>query len=351
MRPATGLCAPTGITARDLFAAEFPPAKFVVDGLVGDGLTVLGGKPKGGKSWLALLLGWAVAGGTEVDGRATWQGDVLYLALEDTRRRLQGRLKKLHADLGWEPPAALEIQTAWPRVDDGGLYFVAEWLEARKGTARLVIVDVLAKFRKPQKATGGSYADDYEAVGGLKDLVDAYGAAALFIHHTRKLKAEDPFDEMSGTNGISGPADTLWILDNEAGQEARLFVRGRDIAEATVPMRYTRESGRWVLGAARDGIDTTGRATGSGEAEGRVAQCRAWILKYLRTFAFPAVEVERDAKAAGFNPATVKNAKAELGRNGTGDITFRKDGSGCWWMGLAEPAPWNWRPQQTEIPE
>lgn len=333
---------PGGITASDLFGAEFPPPKFVVDGLIGDGLTVLGGKPKGGKSWLALLLGWAVASGQSVDGRATWQGEVLYLALEDTPRRLQGRLHKLHSDLGWEPPAALTIQTAWPRVDDGGLYGIAEWLEARKGAARLVIVDVLAKFRKPQKGSANNYADDYEAVGGLKEVVDHYGAAGLFVHHTRKLKAEDPFDEMSGTYGISGPADTLWILENEA-QESRLYVRGRDIAEATVPLRYTRDSGRWVLGAARDGIDTNGRA-GANPVEGRVAQCRAWMLTFLQTYAFPARELEEAAKTAGFNPATVKNAKAELGRQGTGEIAFRKDGAGVWWVGLGEPAPWRWRP-------
>lgn len=343
IRPASGTAVSKGISAHELFHADFPPARFVVDGLIGDGLTVLGGKPKGGKSWLALLLGWAIASGTEVDGRATWQGEVLYLALEDTRRRLQGRLKKLHAELGWTVPETLTIHTAWPRVDDGGLYFIGEWLEANRTTARLVIVDVLAKFRKPQKGNANNYSDDYEAVGGLKEMVDHFGVSALFLHHTRKLKAEDPFDEMSGTYGISGPADTLWILDNENGQDARLFVRGRDIAESTVPLRYTRESGRWVLGPAAEGIDTSGRA-GTNAAEGRVGQCRAWILDYLRAFAFPAKEVDEAAKVAGYNPATVKNAKAELGRNGTGQIAFRKDVSGVWWIGLGDAKGWRWRP-------
>jgi hypothetical protein len=342
VKPATD-AAPQGISATDLFSAEFPPPTFVVDGLIGDGLTVLGGKPKGGKSWLALLLGWAIAGGFEVDGRKTWQGEVLYLALEDTRRRLQGRMRKLHADLGWVPPETLTLHTAWPRVDDGGLYHVAEWLDAKKGTARLVIVDVLAKFRKPQKGSANNYADDYEAVGGLKDLVDHYGVSALFLHHTRKLRAEDPFDEMSGTYGISGPADTLWILDNENGEDARLYVRGRDIAEGTVPLKYTRESGRWVFGAACEGIDTSGRA-GTNQAEGRVGQCRAWLLDFLKTYASPAREVDQAAQAAGYNPATVKNAKAELGRSGTGQISFRKDTTGAWWVGLGEATTWRYRP-------
>lgn len=314
-----------------------------MDGLIGDGLTVLAGKPKGGKSWLALLLGWAVASGDAVDGRSVWQGDVLYLALEDTQRRLQWRMKKLHADLGWTPPETLTLHTAWPRVDDGGLYHIAEWLDAHKGTARLVMVDVLAKFRKPQKGGGNNYADDYEAVGGLKELVDHYACSALMLHHTRKLKADDPFDEISGTYGISGPADTLWMLDNENGQDARLFVRGRDIAEGTVPLKYTRDSGRWVCGATAEGIDTTGRA-GTNAAEGRVGQCKAWLLEYLRTYASPAREVDTAAKAAGYNPSTLKNAKAELGREGTGQIVFRKDGGGIWWVGLGEVATWRYRP-------
>jgi hypothetical protein len=311
---------------------------------------VLGGKPKGGKSWLALLLAWAIAAGESVDGRTVWQGEVLYLALEDTQRRLQSRLRKLHADLGWVVPETLTLQTAWPRVDDGGLYGIAEWLESRKGGARLVIVDVLAKFRKPQKGAANNYADDYEAVGGLKELVDHYGCSALFIHHTRKLRAEDPFDELSGTYGISGPADTLWILDSDSGQESRLYVRGRDVAEGTVPMRYSRESGRWVLGATAEGIDTTGRAAVGNQAEGRVGQCKAWLLGYLKTYAYPASEVEAAAKKAGFNPATVKNAKCDLGREGTGQIRFKKFTDG-WWVGLDGAGEWRCRPPTEVKPE
>jgi hypothetical protein len=341
--------APQTISAIELWAKKFPPPKFVLDGLVGDGLTVLSGKPKGGKSWLAILLAWAVAAGDAIDGRATWQGEVLYLALEDTQRRLQDRMRKLHAELNWIVPETLTLSTSWPRVDDSALYYIAEWLDARKPMARLVIVDVLAKFRKPQKGSANNYADDYEAVGGLKELVDHYGVSGLFLHHTRKLKAEDPFDEISGTYGVSGPADTLWILDNENGRDARLYVRGRDIAEGTVPMRYTPESGRWVLGPTAEGIDTSGRA-GVNAAEGRVGQCRAWVLEYLRVYAFPAKELDEAAKVAGYNPATVKNAKAELGRNGTGQITFRKDVAGAWWVGIGEATSWKWRPPPDPIP-
>src|SRR3954471_23399562 len=83
-------------TAADLMAEALPPIRYVVPGYVTEGLTLLGGKPKIGKSWLTAGLCIAVAtggyalGSIKVDG-----GDVLWLALEDNKRRLQRRLKQL----------------------------------------------------------------------------------------------------------------------------------------------------------------------------------------------------------------------------------------------------------------
>ena len=75
----------TSWTAADLMATEFPPVRFAVPGLVPEGLMILGGKPKLGKSW--LVLGWAcavAAGGKALSARDVDQGEVLYLALEDS---------------------------------------------------------------------------------------------------------------------------------------------------------------------------------------------------------------------------------------------------------------------------
>ena len=76
-------------TAADLMRMELPPARWAVEGIIPEGLSVLAGKPKLGKSWLALEQGIAGASGGvalgEIDVTA---GPVLYLALEDTRRRL-----------------------------------------------------------------------------------------------------------------------------------------------------------------------------------------------------------------------------------------------------------------------
>ena len=44
------------ISAAALDALEFPPISYVVHGLIVEGLTILAGKPKFGKSYLALQL-------------------------------------------------------------------------------------------------------------------------------------------------------------------------------------------------------------------------------------------------------------------------------------------------------
>lgn len=274
-----------GITAADLLALEFDPPRFLVDGLLTEGLTLCAGKPKHGKSWLALLLGWAVASGQAVDGRSSWSGEVLYLALEDTRRRLQSRLAKLRGACGWSVPSTLTLHTNWPRSSEGGLYHVAEWLESRKGTARLVIVDTLWKFRDVPKGNANSYGEDYAVVGEFKKMLDHFAVSGLIVHHTRKLKSEDPFDEISGTQAIAGAVDSVWVLDTEKkGEAARLYVTGRDLADSTIPMCFDRDSGRWTIGESRDGIDTDGRQDAT-RRPSQVEQCMVWLLEFLRVYA------------------------------------------------------------------
>src|SRR5215207_4661953 len=85
-------------SAADLMTLDLPPVAPVVQDLLYEGVTLLAGKVKMGKSWMMLDLALAVATGGEALGRIpVQQGEVLYLALEDNRRRLQGRIRKLLA--------------------------------------------------------------------------------------------------------------------------------------------------------------------------------------------------------------------------------------------------------------
>jgi hypothetical protein len=135
-------------TAADLHTMELPEPKWAVDGIVPAGLSLLAGKPKLGKSWLALVIAVAVAmGGVALGSVQVEAGAVLYLALEDTKRRLKDRLAKLAARQGiaaW--PATLHLASACPRQDKGGLYALAEWLNDHP-QARLVVIDTWPRFR------------------------------------------------------------------------------------------------------------------------------------------------------------------------------------------------------------
>lgn len=335
-----------GISAADLVGLNLPDPKFAVEGLVCEGLTILGGRPKMGKSWLSLLLAWAVAGGHAIDGRPVKSGHVLLLSLEDTRRRLKSRIEMLAGSLHWPVPANLKIHTSFPRADQGGLYHAVEWLTDHKGEARLIVIDTLAKFRRPVKGAGNSYADDYESLAEIKGLADTHGVAVMVVHHTRKMPAEDPFDELSGTLAISGAADGLMVLDRRRGSdEARLFVTGRDVAEATVPLRLERESFRWHIGASTDGIDTAGRHVSP--AENRIEACMAWLREFLGRFAYPSKEIDEAGKLAGFPFSLVKAAKAKLNHKKDGDLynTSHLPGKGGeWWSGFGRPETWTLRP-------
>lgn len=350
---AANVAKPSTVTACDLMGKTFPAPKWVLDGVFPTGLTVIAGKPKQGKSWLALQIAWAVACGMPIDGRATWPGEVLYLALEDTERRLQGRLKmlsnELKAENGWIIPETLHLATAWPRMgytaQEMGLVFVNEWLAERKDTARLVIIDTMAMFRKQPKGHSNAYAEDYDAASSLKRCVDMYDSSAFYIHHTRKLRSEDPFDEISGSNGIAGAADTLAVLENEPRRQ-KLYVKGRDVAESTIDLTFTKSSGRWVLGHAKEGIETEGRITVGEGAKSTVESCMDWLRTFLAKEAYPSEEITWAAEAAGFSFDSLKRAKVRLGKSGTNEVIHRnlsQTAAAEWWSGIGPPIDWNRR--------
>ncbi|MFJ7422445.1 AAA family ATPase, partial [Streptomyces uncialis] len=249
-------------------ATNFPDPKWAVPGLLAEGVSLLAGPPKVGKSWLSLGLALTVAAGGQAFGSIPVQGGpVLYLALEDTPRRLQTRMGKLLE--GQAAPAGLTLVTECPPFPQGGAEAIAGWLD-RNPDARLVVVDVFAKMRGQSPQGASAYDADYMAVGYAKRLADHYGVAVVLVHHVRKMASEDFLTEVSGTNGIAGAADATLVLKRARGQaDGILHVTGRDVDEAEYALQFQAASGAWHL------LD--GPAT-----DHTVSDTRATILRYVR---------------------------------------------------------------------
>ena len=247
----------TGIvSAEKLSTMELPAMRWVIPDLVPEGLTIEGGKPKTGKSFMVLDFSIAVASGTETMGRSVEQGDVLYLALEDTYQSLKERI----GNIGEGTPPRLDLVTRWPRLDEGGLELLRDWLKCHP-EGRLIVIDTLQKVRKPNKSANYSYQYDYDAITPLKDLAEEFNVAIVVIHHNRKAPADDPLDELSGTTGLSGAADMLLGLRRGTSPgEAFLYGRGRNAPEINLALRFNQDNFRWeVIGDAEAHVQSEAR--------------------------------------------------------------------------------------------
>jgi hypothetical protein len=234
------------MTAAELMGLTFEPTRWVVPDVLPEGLSLLVGKPKKGKSWMALGLCEAVAtGGVAFGTRRVEQGDTLYLALEDGYKRLQKRLKKVLN--GAPAPDRMHLHTEWPRLDEGGAELLDEWLTEHP-EARLVVIDTLAKIRQPPRGAN-VYTEDYAALEKLLPLAAKHGVAIIVVHHLRKMGAADPMDEISSSTGLTAGVDGFLILRRTPGSKGpTLFVDGRDIEEPTeYALHWNHNTATWTI--------------------------------------------------------------------------------------------------------
>lgn len=244
---------PTVYRLTELLGLNLPPPNWAVPGLLSEGLSILAGKPKLGKSWMALNLAITIAaGGTALGMSQVAPGDVLYLSLEDRLRRVQDRARKLLKGLDCEASSRLHVAVEWPRIDQGGIDHLGEWLEQVERPS-MVVIDVWAKFR-PAYRQGSQYDQDYQNASAIKALGDQFGTNVLALHHCKKAAAEDVVDEISGTLGLAGAADGLMILTRARSEtEGNLFITGRDVEERELALEFETQTFVWkCLGSARE---------------------------------------------------------------------------------------------------
>lgn len=229
------------IDADTLLNTPIPPARFVVDMLLPAGLHILAGAPKTGKSWLALWLCLCVSKGEPLWSFSTHRSTALYLCLEDSYARIQKRLFQITEDA----PDTLYFANLSGGIGSGLEEQLCAFLAEHPDTS-LVVIDTLQKVRHPE-ADINAYAGDYRDISVLKQLADRHSIAILLVHHLRKMKDDDPMNMISGTTGISGAADSSFVLksDRRGSDFAMLYCTGRDIEYRELELRF--EKGVWYL--------------------------------------------------------------------------------------------------------
>jgi hypothetical protein len=281
-----------------LDAQRFPALSFIVPGIIPEGMSLLIGGPKIGKSWFSLDVALSVAaGGTALGGIAVGQPrPVLLLALEDGDRRLQDRARKL---LHGQPfPQRLDYMT---RIEPGLVVATMEaWLETlpNVGPPPLIILDTLGKVMTPARNGETTYQNDYRMAGRLKLVADSWpGMGLVVLHHDRKAESADFVDAVSGTNGIAGAADTILVITRQRTEtKGVLKVTGRDVTEREYAVEV--EDGQWSL--IGDTLSDAAKAAVTLKAVAGVGDRSAEVVRYVA--AHPAgVRAADTGKAVGMS--------------------------------------------------
>ena len=230
------------ISAAQLMEKPIEPREFVVRGLLPQGLTILGGAPKIGKSWLVLDLCLHVSTGEPFLGMPVTKGTAWYISLEDTREHLHRRLGIITD----EEPDNLFFTT-----EEDGIGTMADTLEKhihnfvkQHPDTKLIVIDTFQLARGNSKEP--SYAGDYADIQKFKHITDKHKVAILLVHHLRKMGDSDPINKLSGTTGIGGGVDTTFIMDRSRKEDvAQLFCTGRAIQPRSMELRFDETACVW----------------------------------------------------------------------------------------------------------
>ena len=223
------------IDAETLYYKPLEHPKMLIDGILSDGLAIMAGDSKIGKSWMVLWMCLQISKGEPVWGLPTRKTDVVYLALEDREWRVQQRMQ----DLTDTPPENLHFGFSCGQLGAELESQIEDVLKDYPSTG-LIFLDTLQMVRDNVSAKVNAYAQDYKDLSSLKKIADNHGICIFVVHHTRKERdGGNIFNDMTGSTGIMGVADTGMILRKEDrfGDNATLCITGRDVEEKKLKMQ------------------------------------------------------------------------------------------------------------------
>lgn len=298
-------------TARELQLADIPPLRYIVEDILPEGLAMLVAPPKFGKSWMALDLCESVAAGSPFLGFQTHQSEVLYLALEDGKRRLKSRQEQLFQ--GRETPETLHFSLAAETVDGALLDQIENFLLGHSQTG-LIVIDVLACIRSRNVSPkADAYRLDYKDMTALKGIADKHHICILVIHHTRKMRDDsDVFNMVSGSTGLTGASDTVFIImkTERTDPRATLHVIGRDVE--AVELVIEMQNCKWKRIGTREEIKKQAEMVAF-EANSLVRLIQQKVNASESEYKITAQQLFKDLQKQGFDGEELDSSK-KIGR-------------------------------------
>ncbi len=234
---------PHTIESDVLFDKQLEKRRFLVSGILPEGLVLLAAPPKAGKSFFVLGLCVAVAKGDPFLGFPTSKGRALYFCFEDDERRLQKRM----CEISDESFAGLTFCTEVIKLEDGKFISYLESHMQTHPDTKLIVVDTL-NYIRTDDGNANMYKRDYDDIIPLHDFAQKHNVTIILVHHTRKTRDGDEYSAASGSTGLTGAVDTYFLLKRpkRSENEAVLFISGRDIE--TMELEIVQErNGQWKL--------------------------------------------------------------------------------------------------------
>ncbi len=124
---------------------------------------------------------------------------------------------------------------------------IHNFIAANPGT-NLIAIDTLEHIRNGEQ-TSNLYACDYRDMTRLREITGRHPLTLLLIHHTRKMYDPDPLNTISGSTGLIGAVDGVFVLEKakRTGDGAKLTIANRDTEGFCFRLRFDPENCKWLF--------------------------------------------------------------------------------------------------------
>jgi RecA-family ATPase len=113
---------------------------------------------------------------------------------------------------------------------------------------KIVVIDTLQFIKYRQGKSESAYETDYRTGRDLKEFAEKKDIAIVVVTHTTKMRyIDDDMANVSGTNGVTGAADSVIVLGKEkrTDSEAKMFITGRKVRQTMHNIKFDDAKCRW----------------------------------------------------------------------------------------------------------